>query len=120
MLGLFMMMGSLLVRIVLEVRSTKNLDKLNVENETLKFKKGMVKHFSRRRWIHFLITPMAFAVYVIGFVMLLPAFKENLSSGFYTYILVSSIVVLTFLAVFISFHIYREQLTLKSLNTAVD
>lgn len=117
MIGLFMMMGALLVRIVLEVLSTKTLGKLNMDHETTKFKKGLIAHFSRRRWIHFLITPLVFVVYIAGFVMLLPAFEENLSSGFYTYVVVSSIVVLTFLAGFVSYHIYKEHLILKSFKT---
>ncbi len=117
MIGLLMMMGALVVRIVLEVLSTKNLGKLNMGHETTKFNKGLIKHFTRRKWIHFLITPLAFVIYIAGFVMLLPAFKENLSPGFYTYIVVSSIVVLTFLAGFISYHIYKEHLILKSFKT---
>nr|WP_299342583.1 hypothetical protein [Allomuricauda sp.] len=114
MLGLFMMIGALLARIALEVISTKSLGRLDVKHDALKFKRGLVAHFSRRRWIHFLITPVAFITYVVGFVILLPGFKESLSAGFYTYVVVSSIVILAFLAGFISFHIYKEHLILKS------
>ncbi|MEM8999150.1 MAG: hypothetical protein AAGB24_02715 [Bacteroidota bacterium] len=116
MIALFLMMAPLLVRIVLEVCSIRALKQLNVVLQTQDFKKGMLRYYIRRRWVHFLITPLAFGIYTIGFTMLLPGFKTTFSKGFYLYIIISSIVSLSALALLIVVQIIKEQDTLRSLK----
>jgi hypothetical protein len=55
-------------------------------------------------------------LYGIGFLILLPLFKANLSSGFYTYIVVSSIVVLLVLGLFIGKQMNKELMELRALK----
>ncbi len=115
-LGISVMIGSLLVRISLEVLSIRKLRKMNALSSSTDFRKDLIKYYKERKWVHFLWTPLLILAYVIGFLILLPLFKANLSSGFYTYILVSGIASLIFLSVFIAKHILGEIGNLKRLN----
>lgn len=115
-LGISLMIGSLLVRIVLEVLSIRNLNKMNILSHQTDFKKDLVAYYRRRKLVHFLWTPIMIACYVIGFIILLPLFKANLSAGFYTYIVISSIVLLIFFSVFIAKQIGNEIKELERLH----
>ncbi len=108
MIGLLIMMGSLLIRISLEFYSINYLKKMNVSVVYEAFKSQMVTYYRQRIKVHFIATPLIIISYCIGFVLLLPAFKANLSNGFYNYILVSAIVVLIGLGLFIAMEIKKE------------
>lgn len=117
MLGLSLMIASLIIRVALELYSSKTLRSLNVTLSTLAFKEKLTKHFKSRILIHYLATPIILALYIIGFVLLLPSFKENLSSGFYNYIIVSGIVFFVVLVFLIIKTIRKELQDLKKLIT---
>ncbi|NHF59128.1 hypothetical protein FK220_007240 [Flavobacteriaceae bacterium TP-CH-4] len=119
MTGLFMMIGSVLIRIIVELLSIRNLGKMDVALEASKFKELFRKYYQKRKIIHFGLTPLVIMVYCAGFISLLPLFKATLSSGFYTYIVVSSIVVLLVLGVFIARQIQKELTVLRALNQEV-
>ncbi len=93
-LGISFMIGSLLIRIVLEVLSIRNLNKMNMVSQQTDFRNDLLAYYKNRKLVHFLWTPAIISCYVIGFLILLPLFKANLSTGFYTYIVISSIVLL--------------------------
>ncbi len=116
MIGLSLMIGALATRVGLEILSIRSLKNLNVAKATEIFKKQMIGYYSKRVKIHFIITPIIIMTYCIGFIMLLPSFKENLSFGFYTYIKVSSIVMLVVLSIFIAKQIKNELEVLKELK----
>ncbi|MFS4492799.1 hypothetical protein [Maribacter sp. 2308TA10-17] len=116
MIGLLLMIGALVLRIGLEFSSIRTLKNLNVSTTAEKFKKQMIRYYTKRRKVHFILTPIIILVYCIGFLMLLPAFKESLSSGFYNYIVVSSVVVLVVLCFFIAREIRRELAILSELK----
>ena len=107
-LGLFLMIGSLLVRIGIEFFSLKKLKELDITTDHVSFKQAMTRYYKNRITTHYIMTPVIFTLYIIGFVILLPFFKDSLSSGFYTYVIVSGIVVLVLLAILISKEIRKE------------
>ncbi|SFZ90058.1 hypothetical protein SAMN05428642_101717 [Flaviramulus basaltis] len=114
--GLILMILPLLVRVIIELLSIKKLDKLNKGIDFKSFKIKLESYYKSRKQVHFVLTPVVFAVYVIGFIMLLPNFKQALSSGFYNYILVSSVVIILLLAFFIIKEIKKELLFLNELK----
>ncbi|TMM58906.1 hypothetical protein FEE95_05600 [Maribacter algarum] len=116
MIGLFLMIGALVLRIGLEFSSIRTLKNLNVSTSAEKFKKQMIRYYMKRKKVHFVLTPIIILVYCIGFLMLLPAFKESLSSGFYNYVVVSSMVLLIVLSIFIAREVWKELAILKELK----
>lgn len=116
MIGLFLMIGALALRMGFEVSSIRTLKNMDVSTTMEKFKQQMIRYYKRRTKVHFILTPIVFLIYIGGFVMLLPAFKANLSSGFYNYIIISAIVSLVVLGLFISREVRKELLILKELK----
>lgn len=115
-LGISMMVGSLLLRILLEVYSIRNLGKIDMLSDQVDFKKKIIGYYRNRKWVHFLWTPLVMGGYIVGFLVLLPLFKANLSAGFYTYIQVSSIVLLLFFSIFIGNQAHKELRELQRLK----
>lgn len=115
-LGLGMMTGSLVVRILVEFFSQIKLKNLSVIQEVEGYRNGLVSYYKSRQWIHYLLTPVVFILYFVGFALLLPAFEQSLSPGFYNYVLYSSIFIFLFFVVFIGIHINREMKLLKELK----
>lgn len=119
MIGLLLMIGALAIRIGLELYSLRTLKVINTSVDAYEFKQQMIRYYQNRTKVHFIITPLVIAAYCIGFVMLLPAFKSNLSLGFYNYIVVSSIVLFLILGLFIAKQIRKELVVLKELKGEV-
>jgi len=116
MCSLLLMIGSVLLRVIIEMMSISKLNKINVALSRTNFKKQMISYYRKRKIIHFTVTPIIILLYCVGFILLLPDFKANLSSGLYTYIQVSSVVVLLVLGTFIAIQIQRELKVLKNLS----
>lgn len=116
MLGIGLMIGSLVIRIAVELFSLKKLRRINFSKDSSTFKKDLTNYYSFRKYTHYLITPIALVTYVIGFVILLPQFKATLSHGFYLYILFSAIVLLIIFCVFMYKQIKNELGKLKQLQ----
>ncbi|HDZ04495.1 hypothetical protein LCGC14_0079010 [marine sediment metagenome] len=116
LLGISLMIGSLVVRIAIELYSLKKLRSINFSKDSSTFKSDLTNYYSFRKYIHYLVTPLALMIYAIGFVILLPLFKATLSHGFYLYILFSSIVFLLIFCVFIYKQIKSELSKLKQLQ----
>lgn len=114
--GLGIMIGSLFIRIALEFGSILKKEKLPLDKDMLHYNKKLEAYYNRRKQLHFIITPLLFAGYILGFILLLPSFKENLSSGFYTYILFSSVMVFVGLAALIFVQIRKELHILKTIR----
>lgn len=116
MIGLLMMISALAVRIGLELSSLRSLKSMDVSTTAEKFKQQMIDYYKGRTKVHFIGTPIIILSYCIGFVLLLPAFKENLSLGFYNYIIISSIVLLFVLCLFIAREVKKELSVLNELK----
>jgi len=113
--ALLLMIGSLLVRIIIEFFSIKSFKKINITINTTVFKQKMMSYYKKRIKIHYIMTPIIVGLYIIGFVVLLSFFKVELSYGFYIYIKVSAIIILIILGFFIRKQIIKELTILKEL-----
>ncbi|MBZ9651899.1 hypothetical protein [Psychroflexus montanilacus] len=112
-LGLLVMIVMLFSRIGIELYQ-KN--RLRTIDPTTDFKNYLLTHkayFKSRKRVHFILTPVIYFIYFGGFASMLPAFKASLSSGFYTYIVISGSFTFLALAVFIGYHIKKELQELK-------
>ncbi|CAD0001611.1 MULTISPECIES: hypothetical protein [Flavobacterium] len=88
-LGLSIMITMLIFRIVLEWVSMEKLKNLKSDVSLIEYSK-LAQHFYQwRKKIHYVFTPVVYLIYIAGFTLLLPVFKESFSNGFYLYILVS-------------------------------
>ncbi len=116
-IALLLMFGALIVRILVERLSIKKLYKLDVTTNNITFKQRMVHYYKSRINTHYVITPVLIVLYVTGFVILMPFFKQGMSTGFYTYIQVSGIATLCVLVFFIGRQIAKELKILKGLSS---
>ena len=115
--ALLLMILSLVSRIGLELISIKMLNNLNVSTSAGEFKQNMIIYYKKRARTHFIWTPLIIVLYSIGFILLLPSFKANLSAGFYNYIIVSSILLLLFFGLLFYTQIKKELRILKELKS---
>ncbi|MEP2239616.1 MAG: hypothetical protein ABJI22_14710, partial [Maribacter sp.] len=116
MLGIGLMIGSLVIRIAIELFSLKKLRKVNFSEDASTFKEDLTTYYTFRKYTHYLVTPVAVIVYTVGFIILLPLFKATLSNGFYIYILCSSVVFLVVFSVFLYKQVKNELFKLKQLQ----
>ncbi len=114
--GLGLMIGCLCIRIMMEYLSGFKKAGFPLHQSMNSFNKQLVSYYKSRKIIHYLWTPLLFATYIFGFVLLLPIFKQQLSGGFYTYILISSILTFIALATLIGFQVKKELKIIKSLQ----
>ena len=114
--ALFLMIGSLIMRVIIEYFSIKKLNQLDVTTNVTTFNTLMTAYYKKRIKTHYIATPIILILYIIGFVILLPFFKEYLSNGFYTYIIVSSICIFLIMVFFIGKQIKKELSTLKQIK----
>ncbi|SIQ05483.1 hypothetical protein [Maribacter ulvicola] len=115
-LGIGLMIGSLVVRIVIELFSLRKLRSINFSKDVNTFKADLTTYYFLRKYTHYVVTPLAVIVYTVGFIILLPLFKASLSDGFYSYILCSSVVLLMVFSVFLYKQVKNELFKLKQLQ----
>lgn len=115
--GIGLMIAALGVRIAVEWWSSVQLNKVNIREDSTNYLKQLTGFYQTRKKIHGMFTVLTFGLYVAGFGMLLPLFKASLSSGFFTYIIVSGIVVFGVLIYFIRRKINEE---LKNLTLTIN
>ncbi|WP_282132349.1 hypothetical protein [Cellulophaga baltica] len=100
-IGLALMITALVIRILIELISTKKIRSLEIAAKASAYKKSVTLYYQQRKKIHFIWTPILIVVYILGFVLLLPSFKENLSPGFFLYITISFPIIMIVLSTFI-------------------
>lgn len=88
-LGLGIMITMLLFRIVLEWISARKFKELKTDVSLLEYSKLTQQFYQWRKKIHYVITPIVYLTYIVGFALLLPIFKESFSKGFFLYIVLS-------------------------------
>jgi uncharacterized membrane protein len=116
LLGISLMIVSLILRIAIELYSLQKSKKLNFINDSNVFKEDLIRYYRFRKIVHYIFTPFIIIVYAVGFVILLPLFKATLSTGFYMYIVVSSVLLLLIFSVFIYKQIKNELHKLNELQ----
>jgi hypothetical protein len=114
-LGLLLMMGSLLIRIMLEWINALQFRRLDVRADFSTYLQQFTFFYRKRRLLHLFVTPLLYAAYTIGFVLLLPVFRQEFSTGMYVYLLVSGFGSLVVLAWVILKANRRELSILKQL-----
>ena len=106
--GLCIMITMLLFRVVLEWISVKKLENLKTDTTLIEYSKLASQFYQWRKKIHYICTPIIYLTYAVGFTFLLPVFKENLSSDFYLYIVISGFGFLLLFGLFMVRIIKRE------------
>ena len=114
-LGLTLMITSLTFRIILEFYSLYRKEKQLISMAQKSYFAYLKKYYKARQIINFAVTPICIAVYIFGFYLLLPYFKDYFSKGFYTYILISGIFSLIGVSAIIIKSIIKEKRYLKQL-----
>jgi len=121
-IGFSLMIGCLLVRIGFEFYHNHRMKMLDFTLGANDLRNKLVKHFDQRKWVHYVLTPLCVITYTVGFILLLPTFKNALSEGFYTYILISGPILLVLLIGLLVYVIRKENKLnnqLKQLFTTV-
>ncbi|WP_299626191.1 hypothetical protein [uncultured Tenacibaculum sp.] len=115
-LGLILMIGSLTFRILLEFFSLYRKEKQLISMPQKLYYAYLKKYYKTRLLVNYIVTPICVAVYIFGFYLLLPYFKQKFSSAFYNYILISGILSLAVVIVIIIKGIVKEHRFLKQLQ----
>jgi len=116
MVGLLIMIGVLISRIMLEFFSIKRLKSMNPMSNASLYRQQITRYYDSRRRVHYIMTPIIVIAYCVGFYILLPGFEASLSTGFYNYIIISAIVLLVVLGFFIGKQIRQELTILRNLK----
>jgi len=114
-LGLIFMISSLTFRIILEFYSLYRKEKQLISMAQKTYYAYLKKYYKARQIINYIITPICIAIYIFGFYLLLPYFKQYFSKAFYNYILISGIISLIVIIAIILKSIIKEQRFLKQL-----
>jgi hypothetical protein len=104
MAAVLLMLLALLVRIAAEGISYRRFTGITITANLQEYTRQAAMFYAFRKKILFLLTPLVLILYTAGFLLLLPAVKQNVSHGFYVYILISG----GCFAVFISWLIIRQ------------
>jgi hypothetical protein len=106
--GLGTMVGVILIRVILELISMKKLSRIQPDSALTDFSIKMATFYGWRRRIQSIFVPIIYVSYTAGFVLLLPAFKDNLSPGMYWYVVISGSVILIGMAIFVRIQVQKE------------
>lgn len=116
--GLALMILVMAARCLLEIVCIVKFRRIDFSTSLKSYSHQLIIYYKLRKAVHFFFTPVVYLLYVIGFISLLPLFKENLSKGFYIYVLVSGFGFLTFFS-FLLFRIMKKDLAdLRFLQTS--
>jgi hypothetical protein len=118
LLGMSLLIGVILVRVAIEIKSQQKLRKLNVLLTFVDFKEQLITYYQQRKKLAFKTIPVLLIVYNIGFVIMSYYFYQYLSRGFFYYIVISYIVSFVVLFYFIRKHVLEELQILKNLQEA--
>jgi hypothetical protein len=107
-MGLSIMVGVILIRIIIELISIKKLSTIKLDTAMTDFSIRMAAFYKWRRRIQSIFVPIIYVSYTVGFVILFPAFKDNLSPGMYWYVVISGLVILIGMAIYVRMQIQKE------------
>lgn len=115
-LGLSLMIIMLVLRITLELQSATKLRSIHPDQSLLEYAQKVKKFYEFRKKIHFVLTPIIYISYFIGFSMLLPTLKIHLSNGFYLYCIISGYGFFVVFCIIIIQQIIKEMKIIELLN----
>lgn len=116
LLGMSLLIGVIVVRVFIEIKSQQQLKQINVLLSFEEFRERLVAYYQKRKTLAFKIIPMLLIIYNIGFVIMSYYFYQNLSRGFFYYITISYIVSFIVLFFFIRKQVLKELDMLKTLQ----
>ena len=111
-----LMIGSLALRIFAETLSNWQLSQIDMGQSFKQYVYQFTRFYVWRQWIHFALTPLVMLFYSLGFVLMLPLFKANMTNGWYLYILFSGSIFLIAFSIFLFWNTRREMHILKSMK----
>jgi hypothetical protein len=115
-IGMSLLIGVVLVRVYIEIRSQQKLKKINVLLAFNEFKAQLITYYQQRKKLAFTIIPILLIIYNIGFAIMTYYFYQYLSRGFFYYIVISYIVSFIVLFFFIRKQVLKELQILKTLQ----
>ncbi len=115
-MGLSIMIAVIVVRVILELISINKLKSIKLDSSLSEFSFKMQRYYQWRKIIHTVCIPIIYFTYIIGFSLLLPSFKANLSYGMYLYVVISGYGFLTAFALVMVRILKREMTLLKFLK----
>jgi hypothetical protein len=115
-LGLLLMAGSLLLRVVLEYASYRRFNRIDIQADLSAYTSSVTRFYKGRKKIHFYLTPLVLLLYFGGFVVLLPVFKQTFTTGFYLYLVVSGTLICCFFVWMIARQVKKEMRLLDFLK----
>jgi len=116
LLGMSLLIGVILVRVFIEIKSQQQLKKISVLLSLEEFKAQLITYYKKRKTLAFKIIPILLIIYNIGMVIMMYYFYQYLSRGFFYYIVISYIVSFVVLFYFIRKQVLSELLILKTLQ----
>ncbi|QHI37418.1 hypothetical protein IMCC3317_27970 [Kordia antarctica] len=116
LLGMSLLIGVILTRVYIEIRSQQQLRKINVLLSFNEFKEQLIVYYQKRKTLAFKIVPVLLIIYNIGFVIMSYYFYQYLSRGFFYYIVVSYVVSFVILFFFIRKQVLKELEILENLQ----
>jgi hypothetical protein len=114
--GLAVMITVIIVRIILELISMSKFKSITPDSSLVEFSSKMLQYYHWRKIIHTVCIPIIYITYIIGFSLLIPSFKANLSYGMYLYVVVSGYGFLTAFALFMVRILRKEMKLLEFLK----
>lgn len=114
--GMSLLIGVVLIRSYIEIKSQQQLRKLNVLLPLNEFKEQLVTYYKNRKRLAFRVIPVLLIVYNIGFIIMSYYFYQYLSRGFFYYITTSYIVSFIVLFFIIRKAVLKELDVLKTLQ----
>jgi hypothetical protein len=114
--GLFIMIASLLIRIAIEYYSKLRKVSGMIHMDARQYIKYLKSYYNWRKRIHYIITPLCFSGYLLGLWQLFPYFKAAFSDGFYKYLVISGTVSLFIIAIIIIHQVRKEMRFIEELK----
>jgi hypothetical protein len=107
-IGIALMLFSLLFRLIVEYISYVSIRRIDIRSDFTNYTKGISDFYRKRKKIHCVVTPISVAVYIIGFIFLVPVLKKSFSPAFFWYIIISGWILLILFAVMLIQQIKKE------------
>ncbi|MEM6684909.1 MAG: hypothetical protein AAF617_03850 [Bacteroidota bacterium] len=118
LLGMSLLIGVVVFRVFIEIKSQQTLQKINVLLTLEEFKSQLILYYQKRKILAFRTIPVLLIIYNIGVLIMMYYFYQYLSRGFFYYVVISYIVSFVVLFYFIRKQVLQELQILKALQEA--
>lgn len=116
LLGMSLLIGVIVTRVWIEVRSRQKLRNINILLSLEDFKAQLISYYEKRKTLAFRIIPILLIIYNIGVFIMMYYFYQYLSRGFFYYVVISYGVSFIILFYFIRKQVLEELFILKTLQ----